>query len=196
MFQYEFIEETPSRQLALLQQLKGRTIRKLTRCCWDSFEDFDPDHLYHIEKENYFRFSAGSVVVELDNGVEVSFSPIEEMASIVVWLQKDAEGPVEDYFRDDEDVVFVENKEHSFTTERERNLSGKKIVSVAILKRKPQSVLYEDLPNEAGVELKLENGERLVFAHNLINAPDSFALAYREEIPKKTASDLTRQKVF
>ena len=186
-----FQENPPSAHKILLSAIVGARIKNIIRCSWDPFSSFDEYKLYNIAKEKFFRFTTGSVVFVLDNGIEIAFSSQEGLNSIVLWCERDAIGTkTEDYYRDDTDLNLIEVSDPQFTTEKERNLLGLRIVSVEVLKMKPPTTKYSGLPNEVGVNLLLEDGKSILLAHNLVQSSDSFAIAYDSEIPPQIMSEL------
>jgi hypothetical protein len=86
------IEEIPSKQLELLNSLKGLRITSLVRCSCDSYDEFDEYGLYGIAEHDFFRFATGPVVIVFENGLEISFSSAEDISSVITWVQKKENG--------------------------------------------------------------------------------------------------------
>ncbi|MEM8525033.1 MAG: hypothetical protein AAGG68_10335 [Bacteroidota bacterium] len=178
-------------------KLLNSSIVSIVKCSWDSFSDFNEDGFYNISEGDFFRFAAGAVIFVLDNGYEIGFSSLENIASITVWLEKDDKGNKnEDYYEDDEELFLIKNTDDVYATEKERDLKGQKIKEIRILKGKPKNSKFDDLPNETGLEITFENGHVLVLSHNLIESPSSFAIAYQSEICESNLKQLTGVKII
>lgn len=184
-----FIEKTPSACKEILQSLKGVSIGKLTRCSWENFSEFDPDKLYDISKEDFFRLTSGGIIIEFDNKLIIGIYSQENLNSLIIWGERNSKGEkADDYYLSD-DNYLIENSNSEYTRMRERNLTGQIIQDVQILKTSPKSDKYRELANEVGLLFKLENGEELIFSHNLIPASDSFCITYGNEIPKELRNE-------
>ncbi|UIO43743.1 hypothetical protein LOY85_06205, partial [Brevibacillus brevis] len=53
---------------------------------------------------------------------------------------------------------------------------GQHIKAISIIKRDPQNVLFEELPNEVGVEIVMENEMKFILSHGLHNNSDDFSV--------------------
>ena len=116
--------------------------------------------------------------------IEIGFASQEGINSVTVWCEKTDDNQIsDDYFKLDSDHFIISVNDKSYLTERESAVINQTINSISIFKQKPKTSRYEGLPNEVGVQLELSNGEKVVFAHNLIQAPDTFfAITYLSEI--------------
>ncbi len=177
-----FEEDIATKKIKLLKCLLGKKISNIIRCSWDLFTDYDPEGLYSIKKNDFFRFTSGAVIIECGL-LEIGFSSLDNLSSITVWLEKDQSGKInKDYFRNDPENHLIGANDNNYTTFREKRLIGQEIVSIKILKREPLNSKHEGLPNAVGIQFEFDSGESMIFAHNLVEAPDNFCITYKDEI--------------
>lgn len=186
--------ETPvSNAMTLLRSCIGARIKNLYRSSWFSPDEFQQE--LGVSDDRVFCLTAGAVILELDNNIIIGFGYIESAASLSIWIERDDQmnwSPTHISLRDEENYILsAENK--LYAADRFRAMLGKKIESLRILKKKPQSSLYLDLPNDSGLIISLEDELNLIISFNLIDSPDSLAVICDNELPASASELLERE---
>jgi hypothetical protein len=171
-------------RIDVLKAMINKKVVRVYKCSIDTYEEFESIGLYNIDREDFFQFASGAVLFKLESGDIIGFINDESKNSILVWLeQKNHELINPDYnIFEDEEYFVIPSNDRSYTNGRIKNLEGKKIFDIQVLKKEPESAKHEGLPNEVGLLIIFENGEELVLAHNLHPSPDSFSLVFKDQI--------------
>ncbi|WP_236209937.1 hypothetical protein, partial [Pseudomonas tohonis] len=77
-----------------------------------------------------------------------------------------------------------------------REISGKKIERVFLIKRKPIHVLYEDLPNEVGLMFVMDSCEQVYLCHGLCSKPNDFSACGYEDLRVDVIDELSFLEIF
>jgi hypothetical protein len=182
----ESVEKIPSNNLEILKGILSSRVLKMTRYSWYQPQEAAKEiaeeiaegigNIYDDPESSVFRRTTGALAISLESGLDIGFSSIDSVASITVWIDK---------HNDDDDELFpIDACDPTYSEDFIRQLVGKKVVEISILKRNPINSLYVGLPCESGLVLKFENGFELVMSHNLSDNND-FSVIFMDEIPSE-----------
>jgi hypothetical protein len=181
----ESAENIPSNNLALLREILNGRVLKMTRYSWYQPQEAAKEiaeeiaegigNIYDDPESSVFRRTTGALTLSLESGLDIGFSGIDSVASVTVWIDKHND--------DNDDELFpIDACDPTYSEDSIRQLVGKKVVEISILKRNYTSPLYSGLPCEAGLALKFENDSELIMSHNLSSEIDNFSVIFRNEI--------------
>lgn len=171
--------------LDFLKTCKNQEIKNLYRASWFSEEEYVTQFGYADDR--IFCFTSGAVVIELSNNVIFGIGSQESWASLTIWVERDEQmnWSGDKIIRDPEiHVLSAENTQYA--KPRFREMLGKKIRSLKILKMKPYDSRYVGLPNDSGLILELENDLKLIVSYNLVRSPDNMCLVCEEDLPAES----------
>jgi hypothetical protein len=185
-------EKIPSNNLALLREILNSRVLKMTRYSWYQSQEAAKEiaeeiaegigNIYDDPESSVFRRTTGALAISLESGLDIGFSSIDSVASITVWIDKHDD--------DNDDELFpIDACDPTYSEDSIRQLVGKKVVEISILKRNPINSLYVGLPCEAGLVLRFENDSELIMSHNLSDNND-FSVILRNEIPSEVLEQL------
>ncbi|WP_164707439.1 hypothetical protein [Metapseudomonas otitidis] len=169
-------EDVPSCAKKILYIIKGSTIKKAVRYSWWSPEESAKE--CDVKDSEVFSFTEGPLLIYLASGEVVGISSDESKSSVVVWLERDLAGNVhEENIEGNREFFPVENNDKIYCSGVWRSVSGKSVREIFIIKRAPQSVSYNDLPNEVGLKLIMSDGCELVLCHQLFAKSSNFSVS-------------------
>lgn len=188
----EFDEHQASIQTNLLHRLLGCHVISMIR---DS--EFSPTHIMNawpggIGPEMVFSVTMGPLFLTLDSGLVVGFASSSSLASITLWVERDENGhtshPLFDSGDNEESYMIPATDTHYCRPEFSDFLQ-RKILSLQVLKRPPQNVLYECLPRETCLVIRFDSGTALILSHGVYANLDDFFVLLERDIP----SDVLQQ---
>ncbi|WP_236207912.1 hypothetical protein [Pseudomonas tohonis] len=169
------ISDVPSKKLDVLKRLKKGVILKAVRFGWWPAEEFVS--LFKIDGDELFSFTEGALLVYLVSGDVIGFASDESLNSIVVWLELEGGADTaESVVEKEEDLFPVCHNDERYSKGIWRGVSGRVIERIFLIRRKPPSVQYDDLPNEVGLMLILDDREKLLLCHNLCDKSNVFSV--------------------
>lgn len=174
----EFTYSIPSEKR--IHQLVGTKMIDLIKYSYEDFLEYT-DYLEEVGIAGYrdwlsfFKYGYGGLLIVFDNGVEYSFGSAEDINSIVMCGQRNAEGTYrQGYIMNDADI-----KEAISASEMNdvhfNEITNRKIVMINVLTPIMQTSKQQGLPSEVGIEFVLENEKKLILSHNL--TADSFVFS-------------------
>jgi hypothetical protein len=187
-------ENVPTSAQEVLDILKKSPILKAVRFSWwpaeDSAEECD------IEDSEVFSFTEGPLLVYLGSGEIVGVSSDESKNSIVIWLERDIGGNVhEEDIENDDELFPISNDDKKYSKGVWNNVSGKKVKNIVLIKRSPQNVNYEELPNEVGLIITMDSGDELVLTHQLCAKVSNFSVSDDSALDRSILGELSYLKM-
>jgi len=187
-------ENIPSLSVDIMSILKKSAIKNAVRYSWwppkESTDECD------IQDSDVFSYTEGPLLVYMESGEVVGFSSDESKNSIVVWLEKDADGNIhEEDIENDNELFPISYNEKSYSGGVWNTIAGRRIVKVTLIKRSPQTVKYEDLPNEVGVLLTIENGSEFYLCHQLCGKSTNFSATDKNGLEEKLLDQLSFMEI-
>jgi hypothetical protein len=187
-------ENVPTSAQEVLDILKKSPILKAVRFSWwpaeDSAEECD------IEDSEVFSFTEGPLLVYLGSGEIVGVSSDESKNSIVIWLERDIGGNVhEEDIENDDELFPISNDDKKYSKGVWNNVSGKKVKNIVLIKRSPQNVNYEELPNEVGLKITMDSGDELVLTHQLCAKVSNFSVSDDSALDRSILGELSYLKM-
>jgi hypothetical protein len=167
-------ENIPSKCLDLLDTMKGRKIVRLCRfTCWTLEEQLNFCQERGYGNNVLFSLSEGLLMIELDSGlIVVVASGQPRLNSLVIWVEKNESGEIaEDPLELDQDFLPIEAQDQEYSNSFWSGFINQKISDIEIFKCLPESVMYEDLPNEVGLIIEVESGEKLLLSYQTFEPP-------------------------
>ncbi|MCO7552698.1 hypothetical protein [Metapseudomonas otitidis] len=169
-------ESVPSLAQEVLRLIMGAPIRKVARFSWWSPEESAIE--CNLEDSEVFSYTEGPLLIYLESGEVVGMSSDEAKNSVVVWLEQDVNGNLHEESLESNDEFFpVANDDGRFCGGIWRDVSGKKVVEIFVVKCKARNVMYGDLPNEVGLRMILEDGGELFVCHKLFDRVSNFSVS-------------------
>lgn len=165
----------PSACITLLQIIKNEKLSKLIRFSW--WESEESAEQCEITQGEVFSLTAGPLLLYFESGLVIGASSNPSLNSIVLWVEKDKTG-----YRKDEPIEIdtelypVDAEDKIYSTPYWAQIVGQKIKKVNIIKRDPYNALYEELPNEVGLEIVMENDTKFILSHGLHDDSDDFSV--------------------
>jgi hypothetical protein len=187
-------ENVPTSAQEVLDILKKSPILKAVRFSWwpaeDSAEECD------IEDSEVFSFTEGPLLVYLESGEIVGVSSDESKNSVVIWLERDIGGNVhEEDIENDDELFPISNDDKKYSKGVWGNVSGKKVKNIVLIKRSPQNLNYEELPNEVGLKITIDGGDELVLTHQLCAKASNFSVSDDSTLDRSIVGELSYLKM-
>ena len=187
------LEKVPTKSERILEILTSSPISNVVRFSWwppaESAQECD------IKNSDVFSFSEGPIIFYLESGEAVGVSSDESIHSIVVWLERDKDGNTHEYDVEKDSELFpVSIDDKTYNNRFFGGISGKKIVNIEVIKRKPRSPKYEELPNEVGLKLYLSNNEIIILGHQLCGMASNFSFSNTSDLDKGILTELSFKK--
>ena len=181
----------PSDWTGVLRSLLNLRIIGATRYGWWSPEVFVQKHNI-VDAKTTFSQIPGPVAIEVETGLVLGIANDIKLNSIVVWIEKDEVGGTrrEQPLNERKDLFPVDALSSNFASDCWHRVIDASIESISVYVRRPQNVLYENRPNQAGLCFRLSTGEKLIFAHSLQSDMEEFVLISDTAISKRVRSEL------
>jgi hypothetical protein len=174
----------------LLRSLIGSTITNLVRY------SFWPGELASeqlgVPAEMVLSLTLGPVLMYLDDCRVIGFGDNPPLKSVTVWLERDASGN-DLKLTDLGDKFPLAASDHRFASEFIREMLGKKIVRVRILKRRSQQTIR---PYEVAILFECEGDRRFLLAHGIYDDLNSFTVIQPEQIMEMIRPELYELEVL
>lgn len=174
-------EDVPSKRIDLLNNLIGLTLNKLIRYSWWNGEKNITE--LGIKPNQVFSNCGGPVLCHFNTGLIIGASSDSSRSSIIIWVEKNELGDVcDDSIEEDTEYVPISAEDNQFSDGVWKQVLGKKISNVQILKRIPKNIKYADLENEVGLLITMENEMRFVLSHGLHDNSGDFSVILEQQI--------------
>lgn len=165
----------PSDMINLFQLIKNKKLNKLIRYSW--WENEEAMEHCEIEPDEVFSLTAGPLLLYFESGLVIGAASEPSRNSVVVWIEKDETGYMKyDSIEQDTDLYPIDAVDNTYSNPYWIQIVGQHIKEISIIKRDPQNVLFEELPNEVGVEIVMENELKFILSHGLHNDSDDFSV--------------------
>jgi hypothetical protein len=168
-------EAVPSQRRDLLAALVGARIERLTRYSWE-----DPDATGSPLPP--FSSAAGPLLIALDSGEILGAASQPSLMSVTLWLERDRKGGGAARTLGDPELHPIEATDPQLSTPELAALVGRRIESMALLRRDAEKVRWQDRPREVGLVLRTEGGGELILAHGLHDDSDDFSVLLRSQV--------------
>lgn len=181
----------PSRNMALLRSLVGRTVVGATRYSW-----WVPSEAQNecrlAESKDVFSLTSGPAVIEFDSGFAIGVASDPSLNSVSVWVERDESGVVTrtEPVSSDGELYPVSATDPQFASVFWHQVIGASVSSVSVLVRLPSTARLGRLPNEVGLCFSLDSGAKFVAAHGLHDDSDDFVLIPEQLILSSLRSEL------
>lgn len=174
-------EDVPSHRRDVLARIEGELVTALVR--YSSLPPKDASEELGIPPSLVFSLTSGPLLVSVAPGWIVGFASQPSLASVTLWMEEGPAGVVGRHaVRTDTELHAVDARDPLYSNDAIGGLVGKRVTSISVLKRLPDSALFTDLPCEAGVLMRFEDGSELIASHGLHNDSDDFSVITRSEI--------------
>ena len=184
------LDKVPTKSGNILEILTSSSISNVVRFSW--WPPAETSQECEIKDSEVFSFSEGPVVFYLESGEAVGVSSDESLHSIVIWLERDIDGNTHEYdVEKDEELFPVSINDNKYNNGFCSDIDGKKIENIEVIKRKPRSPKYEELPNEVGLKLYLSNNETIILGHQLCGMTSNFSFSSASRLDKDILKELS-----
>ncbi|MCM3703366.1 hypothetical protein [Paenibacillus macerans] len=185
----------PSDKIKLFQIIKNQTLSKLIRFSW--WESSDAIEQCEIPEEDVFSLTAGPVLMYFQSGLVIGAASAPSQNSVNIWVEKDDTGYITDEpIENDTELYAISALDKQYSNSYWSQIVGQKIRMVNIIKRDPQNALLTELPNEVGVEIVMDNGEKFILSHGLHNNSDDFSVITDSYIDRGLLESLRRENML
>lgn len=156
-----------------LKHIIGCEIVDIVKVSYESFQDYllyldDICENRYRDIFSFFRYHYGSIVFSFNNGMEYSFCIADDLNSIIMSCERDINGNCsKNYYLDDDSVIEMISINYFKEFTISCNFLNQPINAINILTKKDLSSKLECVPSEMGLELILQNGEKIYLHHNL-----------------------------
>jgi hypothetical protein len=182
--------DTPSKARALWSQLVGRILISLVRYSWLPANDAAAE--YGLELDQVFGRTAGPVALEFECGLVIAAGSEPSENSVIAWVEKDQRGTAlrSEPLAGDSELYPISANDARYADAAWAVVCGQRVCAITVWRRIGQNLTRSDLPNEAGVEVELENGARFFLSHGLHDDSDDFSVLLPHEIAPNIYRDL------
>jgi len=181
-------EAVPSQRKALLQRLEGTVVTELTRYSWWPPQQATGE--VDVPSSSVFSLTAGPLLATFDSGLTLGFGSQPSLMSVTVWLEKEAGESGGGEIAADRELHPVEATDPIYSRSPFRDMIGRRVRSMSILKRRAARASWEGLPREVGLVLHFDDGSELIASHGLHDDSDDFSVITREQISAKLRDQL------
>lgn len=175
--------DTISKQERLIRSVLNNKVQQLIRYGISPKEDFSKE--YGFDENLAFSLSAGSLVIEFENGTSLGFNSDEEICSVITWAER-YEGQYRPaQLRNAEDLFPIKADDKEYSTKFYANLINKALIGFEIIKIEPHSPTYYALPREVGLVLIFSNKSQIILSHQLTKqVSDDFTVLEWDQVDK------------
>ncbi|VTR19266.1 Uncharacterised protein [Actinobacillus pleuropneumoniae] len=179
----------PSKKIKLFQIAKNQTLCKLIRYSW--WESSAAMEQCEIEQEDVFSLTAGPLLMYFQSGLVIGVASDPSQNSVIIWVEKDDTGYITvDSIESDAELYPINALDKQYSNSYWSQIVGQKLMQVNIIKRDPQNALLAELPNEVGVEMIMDNGNKIILSHGLHNNSDDFSVIEESYIDRRLLESL------
>lgn len=165
----------PSACIPLLQIIKNEKLSKLIRFSW--WESEESAEQCEIAQDEVFSLTYGPLLLYFESGLVIGVASNPSKNSIVLWVEKDNTGYIKDEaIENDTELYPIDAEDKIYSTSYWAQIVGQKIKKLNIIERDPYNALYEELPNEVGLEIVMENDTKFILSHGLHDDSDDFSV--------------------
>ncbi|GIO86795.1 hypothetical protein J25TS5_37270 [Paenibacillus faecis] len=171
----------PSDRIKLLQIIKNNKLNKLVRYSW--WEGKEAMEQCEIAQNEVFSLTAGPLLLYFQSGLVVGAASDPSRNSVIIWVEKDDTGYVKsEPVENDTDLYPIDAEDKTYSSPYWIQIVGQSIKEINIIKRDPYNALFEELPNEVGLEIVMENDMKFILSHGLHNDSDDFSVITASQI--------------
>ncbi|CAI8891029.1 hypothetical protein EMIT07CA2_30302 [Brevibacillus sp. IT-7CA2] len=171
----------PSDRIKLLQIMKNKKLNKLVRYSW--WESEEAMEQCEIAQNEVFSLTAGPLLLYFELGLVVGAASDPSRSSVIIWVEKDDTGYIKnDSVENDTDLYPINAEDNIYSSPYWIQIVGQDIKEINIIKRDPYNALFEELPNEVGLEIVMENDMKFILSHGLHNDSDDFSVITTSQI--------------
>ncbi|BFH64639.1 MULTISPECIES: hypothetical protein [Paenibacillaceae] len=165
----------PSDRIKLLQIIKNEKLSKLIRFSW--WESEESMEQCEIAQDEVFSLTAGPLLLYFESGLVIGAASDPSRNSVILWVEKDDTGYIKDEsIENDTDLYPIDAEDKIYSSPYWGQIVGQNIKEINIIKRDPQNALFEELPNEVGLEIVMENDMKFILSHGLHDDSDDFSV--------------------
>lgn len=165
----------PSDRIKLLQIIKNEKLSKLIRFSW--WESKESMEQCEIAQDEVFSLTAGPLLLYFESGLVIGAASDPSRNSVILWVEKDDTGYIKDEsIENDTDLYPIDAEDKIYSSPYWVQIVGQNIKEINIIKRDPQNALFEELPNEVGLEIVMENDMKFILSHGLHDDSDDFSV--------------------
>lgn len=188
-------ENIPSKHKNIISKLINKRVSKIVRYSWEPPKI--AMNAWNIFEQHIFNLTPGPLLITLETGLVVGFGCQPSWASVTVWIEEAEDGKSEkdEKIAEDDELFPIDICDSVYSPKEFHSIIGQKIVDIKILKRKPKSVLFEDLPREVGLLIKFENDTEMIVSHGLYDDSDDFSVLMKSQILPEILPQLSEQKI-
>ncbi|RRJ67452.1 hypothetical protein EHV15_06945 [Paenibacillus oralis] len=111
------------------------------------------------------------------SGLVIGAASDPSQNSVILWVERDDTGYItKEPIENDPELYAISALDKQYSNSYWTQIVGQKIRMVNIIKRNPQNALLAELPNEVGVEIVMDNGEKFILSYGLHNNSDDFSV--------------------
>lgn len=192
----EYVSDIPSSATRLLERFVGQKVVRLVRYSWWPKEDVPQQCA--IQPRDAFSLTSGPLAVTFHGGETLGIASDSSLNSVVVWLDRTADGlalrpPAMD---EDPQVFSIEVSDPVFSQPEWSRVLGAALARVSVLHMKSSSILKNELPSEVGLCLYWEGGAKLIAAHGLHDGSDDFVVLTDEQVDPALLSQLEERRLL
>jgi hypothetical protein len=182
-----FTTDILSKRKAILDEIENRVLVRMVRFSWFSAEKSATE--CEIECSEVFSLTAGPVLLYFDSGLVIGAGSRPSENTVHIWVERNEVGNIakdrDEPLELDKELFPIEATDQKYSNFFWSQIIGKKIVKTTILKEKPRTVLYENLPNEVGLLITMETGDEFILSHGLHDESDDFSVIQKSQIDRK-----------
>ncbi|PSJ59038.1 hypothetical protein C7J99_31960 [Brevibacillus brevis] len=130
-----------------------------------------------IAQDEVFSLTAGPLLLYFESGLVIGAASDPSRNSVILWVEKDDTGYIKDEsIENDTDLYPIDAEDKIYSSPYWGQIVGQNIKEINIIKRDPQNALFEELPNEVGLEIVMENDMKFILSHGLHDDSDDFSV--------------------
>lgn len=180
----------------LLRTLVGARLTRLVRYSWWPKEAVSNE--CSIAPVAAFSLTAGPLALAFEDRYTLGVASDPSQNSVIVWMDRDAEGPARKSPAMDEDpeIYPIQASEREFAEAHWATLLNASLSGVSILRARPSNVLKSQLPNEVGMLLHFGEHGDLLAGHGLHDGSDDFAVLRSDQVESEVWQQLEKVPLF
>jgi hypothetical protein len=188
----------------LLKSLIGQKIVRMFRYYLGDHREFRDDlqnRFLEIPLEQIFSIMEGSLLIEFDSGVEISFFAEESMLSITFCLERNNKGEYMDLGSfckplDHQDRFFVDVNNTKFSNETIRNCLGNKITNIKLYRKDGLSSTSTYRIKDSVISFVFENSQQIALGFDILDVPSVMSVVPWDLIPANMRDNLFEVSVI
>ncbi|UOF16082.1 hypothetical protein IEQ11_05345 [Lysobacter capsici] len=179
----------PTAARAMLSGFTGRKVVRMLRYSLWPLEEAAAEA--EIDEVSLFSLCSGPMAIYFDNGSVLGLASDSEENSVVVRIERSAEGVLDEYaLEHDSDIFSIDSTDARFSTPFWSSLNGLKLTRFELIRSSALNAVEQLRPSELGLCFVFENDQRFIASHGLHDGTDDFSVLELHQISVETREAL------